>query len=66
MPSLQQQQNSKSPVGASSSKSGNLLRNTFSMEVYQEFLKFKTDKANQKREAATIEKEMDEIRQRIL
>jgi hypothetical protein len=34
----------RSPVGASASKSNNLLKNTFSLEVYKEFLKSKADK----------------------
>jgi len=34
----------RSPVGASASKSNNLLKNTFSLEVYKEYLKSKADK----------------------
>jgi hypothetical protein len=40
-PGVEQYQKIRSPVGASASKSNNLLRNTFSQEVYNEFLKYK-------------------------
>ena len=55
IPSIQKYQQTRSPVGASSSKSNNLLRNTFSMEVYQEFLKFKKDKAKKRQWAKIFE-----------
>jgi len=41
-------------VGASASKSNNLLRNTFSQEVYDEFLAYKKEKKNQKHEKKLI------------
>jgi hypothetical protein len=46
-PGVEQYQKIRSPVGASASKSNNLLRNTFSQEVYNEFLKYKIDKKQQ-------------------
>ena len=41
-----------SPVGAASSKSPNLLRNTFSVEMYGEFLKYKKMKKKKEQEEA--------------
>ena len=37
LPSISNQQNKFSPQGASQSKSPNLLRNTFNIEMYAEF-----------------------------
>jgi hypothetical protein len=37
-------------LGASNSKSPHLLRNTFSIELYEEFLKFQKSHKNQKKE----------------
>ena len=48
MPALQQDQNNRSPAGCSQSKSFNLLKNTFSLEVYNEFLKWKVAEKNRK------------------
>jgi hypothetical protein len=45
----------RSPVGAAASKNNNLLRNTFSLEVYQEFLKFKKHEREKKGKLKAIE-----------
>ena len=55
MPSIQDQQATKLPTGASLSKSYNLLRNTFSIEVYEQFEKHK----KQKRESRAITKQLE-------
>ena len=54
MQGIQQQQRTRSPVGASQSKSNHLLRNTFSQEVYDEFLAYKKEMKNQKHEKRII------------
>ena len=44
MPSIQDQQSTKMPQNASISKSYNLLHNTFSIEVYEQFEKHKKER----------------------
>lgn len=60
-PGVEQYQKIRSPVGASASKSNNLLRNTFSQEVYNEFLKYKIDKKQQNAIKALILDDVDEL-----
>ena len=47
-------------MGSSASKSNNLLRNTFSQEVYNEFLKFKQEKKQQNAIKGVILEEIEE------
>ena len=65
MPSMQQYQANRSPVGASQSKNGFLLRNTFSLAVYQEFLKHKKKLKSNKIEAENTEQELAEAQERL-
>ena len=60
-PGVEQYQKIRSPVGASASKSNNLLRNTFSQEVYNEFLKYKIEKKQQNAIKEVILEEQDEL-----
>lgn len=64
-PGVEQYQKIRSPVGASASKSNNLLRNTFSQEVYNEFLKYKIDKKQQNAIKGVILDEQDELLEKL-
>jgi len=57
MPCIQQHQSTKSPQCSSASKSSNLLRNSFSLEIYHEFLKYKKEKKQKAEEILHIEEE---------
>ncbi|CDW72235.1 UNKNOWN [Stylonychia lemnae] len=63
LPCIQRQQLKHSPIGASNSKSPNLLRNTFSVEMYAEFLKFKNQQQQKQRAEQKRIKGVDELNQ---
>ena len=41
------------------------MRNTFSQEVYQEFLRYKNGRKAQKKQAKEVQQEMDELIEKI-
>ncbi|TNV84874.1 hypothetical protein FGO68_gene1032 [Halteria grandinella] len=55
MPCIMSQQSKFSPIGASNSKSPNLLRNTFSVEMYSEFQRSKAAQIRQEANKPIIE-----------
>lgn len=55
----------RSPVGASASKSNNLLKNTFSLEVYKEYLKSKADKKWKEEQLTELKGKKKYIQQKI-
>lgn len=65
LPSLHQFQNQRSPKGASLSKSSFLLRNSFSLEIYQEFLKWKKKDAEVQKQKKEILAQISEVKQKI-
>ena len=66
MQGIQQQQRTRSPVGASQSKSNHLLRNTFSQEVYDEFLAYKKEMKNQKQEKRVILHHQQKAKEKLM
>ena len=62
---MQQYQANRSPVGASSSKNNNLLRNTFSLAVYQEFLNWKKNSKRKEAEKKSTEEQLQIAHEKI-
>ena len=65
LPSIQQHMATRAPCGASWSRCSNLLRNSFSLEVYKEFLKDKTTKHDRKLETKDYEVEQEDVENQL-